>query len=109
MKLYEQLYMYENMTHSIEIRIVSLSQLYILPIVRGKAKSSTEFGAKLGFRVDEHGMARLEKLSFDAYNEFDVLITALENYCKRTVHCPESALPDQIYRNGNNIKFCKER
>ena len=108
-KLYEQqLYMYENNTHIVENRIVSISQPYIRPIVRGKAKSPTEFGAKLDLSIDEHGMARLEKLSFDAYNESDVLITALENYHKRTGHYPERVLADQLYRNRKNISFCKE-
>ena len=110
MKLYEQqLYMYENNTHSVPDRIVSISQPYIRPIVRGKAKSPTEFGAKLDLSIDEYGMARLEKLSFDAYNESDILITALENYRKRTRHYPERALADQLYRNRKNISYCKER
>ena len=108
-KVYEQQrYMYENKTHNVEGRIVSISQPYIRPIVRGKAKVPTEFGAKLDLSVDEHGMARLEKLSFDAYNESDVLKTALENYRKRTGHYPERMLADQIYRNRDNINFCKK-
>ena len=108
-KVYEQqLFMYENKTHSVENRIVSISQPYIRPIVRGKAKAPTEFGAKLDLSVDEYGMARLEKLSFDAYNESDVLIAALENYRERTGHYPERALADQIYRNRDNISFCKK-
>ena len=108
-KVYEQqLYMYENKTHSAENRIVSISQPYIRPIVRGKAKAPTEFGAKLDLSVDELGMARLEKLSFDAYNESDVLKTALENYRDRTGHYPERVLADQIYRNRGNINFCKK-
>lgn len=108
-KVYEQqLYMYENKTHSVEDRIVSISQPYIRPIVRGKAKAPTEFGAKLDLSIDEYGMARLEKLSFDAYNESDILITALENYRKRTGHYPERVLADQIYRNRDNINFCKK-
>ena len=49
------------------IAIVSIRQPYIRPIVRGKAKSPVEFGAKLDLSVDETGMCRIEKLSFDAY------------------------------------------
>ena len=80
-KVYEQqLYMFENRTHSVDDRIVSISQPYIRPIVRGKAKSPTEFGAKLDLSVDENGMSRIEKLSFDAYNECTVLQSAIENY-----------------------------
>ena len=95
----QQLYMYENKIHIVEDRIVSISQPYIRPIVRGKAKSPVEFGAKLDLSVDETGICRLEKLSFDAYNESKVLKTAIENYKQRTGHYPERVLADQIYRN----------
>ena len=51
-------------------------------------------------------MCRIEKLSFDAYNESAVLKTAVENYKQRTGHYPERVLVDQIYRNRENISFC---
>ena len=59
----QQQYMFVSNTHHIENRIVSISQPYIRPIVRGKAKSPVEFGAKLDLSVDEKGMCRIEKLS----------------------------------------------
>ena len=109
-ELYEQQkYMYDNKTHSVKDRIVSISQPYIRPIVRGKAKSPVEFGAKIDMSIDENGMARLEKLSFDAYNEEDVLIGAIQNYYKRTGHYPQRVLVDQIYRNRKNIAYCKSK
>ena len=109
-ELYEQQkYMYDNKTHKVKDRIVSISQPYIRPIVRGKAKAPVEFGAKLDMSIDEKGIARLEKLSFDAYNEEDVLVTAIENYRKRTGHYPERVLVDQIYRNQKNRAYCKSR
>jgi IS5 family transposase len=104
----QQKYMYVNKVHSVLNRIVSISQPYIRPIVRGKVKAPVEFGAKLDLSVDERGLARLERLSFDAYNEADVLITAVENYRERTGHYPERVLADQIYRNRKNRAFCKE-
>jgi IS5 family transposase len=104
----QQQYMYDNKVHSVPNRIVSISQPYIRPIVRGKAKAPVEFGAKLDLSVDGRGLARLERLSFDAYNESDVLITAVENYKGRTGHYPERVLVDQIYRNRKNRAFCKE-
>lgn len=102
----QQQYMFTNNTHSIVNRIVSISQPYIRPIVRGKAKSPVEFGAKLDLSVDETGMCRIEKLSFDAYNESAVLKTAIANYKERTGHYPERVLVDQIYRNRENISYC---
>ncbi len=102
----QQQYMFTNNTHSVVNRIVSISQPYIRPIVRGKAKSPVEFGAKLDLSVDETGMCRIEKLSFDAYNESAVLKTAIANYKDRTGHYPERVLVDQIYRNRENISYC---
>lgn len=103
----QQRYMYENNVHTVPNRIVSISQPYIRPIVRGKAAAPVEFGAKLDLSIDENGMARLEKLSFEAYNESDVLIGAIERYRGRTGHYPERALADKIYRNRENLAFCK--
>lgn len=107
-RLYEQQkYMYDNKVHSVPDRIVNISQPFVRPIVRGKASAPVEFGAKLDLSVDEKGMARLEKLSFDAYNESDVLIDAIERYKVREGHYPERVLVDQIYRNRANLSFCK--
>ena len=108
-KLYEQQkYMYDHKVHSVPDRIVSISQPYIRPIVRGKAKSPTEFGTKLDLSIDDQGMARIEKQSFDAYNESDVLIGAIKNYRNRTGCYPERVLVDKIYRNRRNLQYCKQ-
>ena len=73
-KLYEQQrYRYDNKTHQVSDRIVNLSQPYIRPIVRGKAKSPVKFGAKYDVSVDEKGHARLEKIFFTPYHEGSVL------------------------------------
>lgn len=53
-------------------------------------------------------MARLEKLSFDAYNEQSILIGAINRYKERTGHYPERVLVDKIYRTRKNIQFCTE-
>ena len=95
--------MYDNRVHSVPDRIVSISQPYIRPIVRGKAAAPVEFGAKLDLSLDEKGMARMEKMSFDAYNESDVLISAVQRYFERTDHYPERVLADKIYRNRANL------
>lgn len=43
-KLYkQQQYMYKNKVHSVANRIVSITQPWIRPIVRGKTKSPVEF------------------------------------------------------------------
>ena len=43
----QQQWMYENRSHRIDDRIVSLTQPHVRPIVRGKAGTPVEFGAKL--------------------------------------------------------------
>ena len=100
--------MFDNNTHKVENRIVSISQPYVRPIVRGKQKTPTEFGAKLHLSIDENGFARIEHLSFDAYNEGSMLIDALKAYHYRNNCYPERILVDQIYRTTENIQFCKE-
>ena len=103
----QQKYMYDNKTHSVPNRIVSLSQPWIRPIVRGKAGKPVEFGAKLDISVVE-GFTRLEYLSFDAYNEATTLQQTIERYRERTGHYPARVLADKIYRNRDNLAFCKE-
>lgn len=106
--LYEQqLYMYQNRTHQISDRIVSISQPWLRPIVRGKTKAPVEFGAKLDISI-ANGFVRLERQSFDAYNEAEFLKDVIERYRKRTGSYPERVLADKIYRNRNNLTFCKE-
>lgn len=108
-KLYEQQkYMFDNNVHKVENRIVSISQPYVRPIVRGKVRKPTEFGAKLHLSIDELGFARIEHLSFDSYNEGPMLQKALEAYKYRTGHYPSRVLVDQIYRTADNIAFCKK-
>ena len=104
----QQKYMYDNNTHKVENRIVSISQPYVRPIVRGKAKTPTEFGAKLHLSIDEVGFGRIEYLSFDAFNEGPMLIDALNAYHYRNNCYPERVLVDQIYRTTANIQFCKD-
>ena len=108
-KLYEQQrYRYDNKTHQVSDRIVNPSQPYIRPIVRGKAKSPVEFGAKYDVSVDEKGHARLEKISFTPYHEGSVLKDAVERYRKRTGHYPERILADRIYHTRANLQYSKE-
>lgn len=107
-KLYEQQkHMHKARVHSVTDRIVSISQPWLRPIVRGKTKTPVEFGAKFDLSLDENGYARIEKISYDAYNESTVLIDAVNRFKERTGHYPERVLADQIYRTRDNRGFCK--
>jgi len=103
----QQKYMYDNKVHTVENRIISISKPYLRPIVRGKAKAPVEFGAKLDISVVD-GYTRLETYSFDNYNEATLLKAVIERYRTRTGHYPKRVLADKIYRNRENLRFCKE-
>lgn len=107
--LYEQQkYMYDNKTHSLDHRIVSISQPWLRPIVRGKVKAPVEFGAKFDLSIDSEGHGRIEKISFEAYNENTCLIDVAERFKCRTGHYPKRVLADQIYRTRKNRSYCKD-
>lgn len=103
----QQRTMYETNTHSIPDRIVSISQPWVRPIVRGKAHANTEFGAKLHISVVD-GYARIEHLSFDAYNEANDFVAIVERFRWQYGYYPERVLADKIYRNRATIAYCKE-
>ena len=103
----QQKYMYDNRTHSVPDRIVSVSQPFVRPIVRGKAGKPVEFGAKLDISVVD-GWTRLEHCSFDAYNESGNLQEMAERFREREGHYPSRILADKIYRNRENLSYCKE-
>lgn len=103
----QQHYMYANKKHSVEHRIVSISQPWIRPIVRGKAKAPVEFGPKLDLSLNSEGYGRIERISFEAYNESTCLTEAAERFRERTGHYPKRILADQIYRTRANRSFCK--
>ena len=77
LKVYEQQkYMYDHKVHSVPGRIVSISQPWLRPIVRGKGKvtAQVEFGAKLDLSLDTEGYGRIKKISFDLYvNNLDAV------------------------------------
>lgn len=104
----QQRYMYDNRTHSVPHRIVSIHQPWVRPIVRGKDKSNVEFGAKISLgEVD--GMARVDRLEWEAFNEAGHLKMQVENYRKAYGCWPEYVLADQIYLNRDNRKWLKAR
>jgi hypothetical protein len=104
----QQQYMYEQNTHSVEDRIVSISQPHVRPIVRGKAGSGVEFGAKVAISL-ANGYAFLEQLNWNNFNESTTLQASVESYKERFGYYPEAVITDQIYRSRDNIRYCKDR
>ncbi len=104
----QQLWMYEHFTNKIEDRIVSINQPHIRPIVRGKAGSSVEFGAKISANC-VGGYVFLDRLSWDNFNESQDFIQQVEVYYKQTGYYPNSVHVDKIYRTRKNRAFCQEK
>lgn len=104
----QQKYMFDYKTNTHPDRIVSIFQPHVRPIIRGKQNNKTEFGSKLGVSLDQ-GLARVDTLSWNAYNESKDLIKQIESYHKLHGYYPELVQVDRIYATRENRKYLKER
>lgn len=104
----QQLEMFTSHTHQVENRIVSIHQPHVRPIVRGKSKSKTEFGAKIHLSL-VNGYSFLDTISWDAFNEGSHLMDYLENYRGRFGYYPAKVLADKLYCSRENRKRLKEK
>jgi len=108
--LYQQQWeMYRANVRRCDDRIVSISQPHVRPIIRGKLNKSVEFGAKLSASLTEEGIARVDEIRWDAFNEGKDLELQVEAYRVRYGHYPEAVLGDPIYGNRENRKYLKLR
>ncbi len=105
----QQREMYERNARRCDGRIVSISQPYVRPIVRGKVDKPTEFGAKLSASLNADGLACVDHLSWDAYHEGNALEKQVERYRQRHGHDPEAVIADQVYGTRDNRRFLKGR
>ena len=104
----QQQAMWRDETHTCPQRIVSLRQPHVRPIVRGKAGKRVEFGQKVALSV-VRGYTFIERQSFENFNEGTDLIPSVERY-KQIHGCyPQVVQADQIYRNRENLAYCKAR
>lgn len=106
--LEQQTKMYKDKSNSVEDRIVSIHQPHVRPIVRGKAKSKVEFGAKINISLQE-GYTRIDHFDWNAFNEGVDLIMQVERYRELHGHYPETVLVDKIYLNRENRRWLKEK
>ena len=100
--------MHKDRRRKCDDRIVSISQPHVRPIVRGKAKKSTEFGAKISVSMKD-GLAFVDNIGWDAFNEGKDLQQQVESYKLRHGYYPEVVLADQLYGSRENRKYLKER
>jgi len=104
----QQAEMYSRNKHSVKDRIVNIYQPYVRPIPRGKAKSKTEFGAKIGVSL-AGGFSRVNKLSWDAYSESKDLKKQVKDYKELYNYYPEVVLADKVYLTRENRSWLKEQ
>lgn len=105
----QQKEMFDNKTKRCDHRIVSISQPYVRPIVRGKAKNKVEFGPKLGLAL-AHGYTRINTISWDAYHEgVKDFQSSVEQYRKFYGYYPELVQVDAIYPTKDNRSWAKKR
>ena len=109
----QELYRQQDIMHRdgrkrIDPRIVNIAQPYVRPIIRGKAGSHTEFGAKLNVSETE-GFVRMDQVDFDNFNEGILLQEQIEGYKALYGYYPELVLVDQIYLNRENHKYLKDK
>lgn len=104
----QQEYMYRTRTHKVPDRIVSISQHWVRPIVRGKQNADVEFGAKVEMSIVD-GFLRIEDLRWDPYNESTTFQQSVKSYKQSYGHYPKRVLADKIFRTRENIQYCKQR
>jgi hypothetical protein len=103
----QQQLMYNERSHRVDDRIVSISQPHVRPIKRGKAAIDTEFGAKLSVSLVD-GYAFVDRTSWDNFNEGLDFQAQVEAYKRRFGAYPESVHADRIYRTRDNLRYCKK-
>lgn len=103
----QQIKMHKEHTHTVENRIVNIYQPYVRPIVRGKDKAQVEFGSKVGVSV-QNGYARINTLSWEAYNEGTDLKKQVEAYKKLNGCYPAVVIADKIYGTRENRHWLNE-
>ena len=104
----QQALMYRQRQHRVDHRIVSLAQPHVRPIVRGKAGTPVEFGAKLNVSYVQ-GFCFIDRLDWEAFNEALDLPEQVERHKDRFGVYPESVHADAIYRTRANRQWCKVR
>jgi len=103
----QQKEMYQSKSHQIPSRIVSLNQPHVRPIVRGKLPPhQTEFGAKAAISI-VNGYSFIEQISWDNMSEGTTLKQSVKRYKERFGVYPEAVIADQLYRNSDNLRYCK--
>ena len=104
----QQKQMYDEKTHSIEDRIVSIAQPHLRPIVRGKENAPVEFGAKVVTAL-VGGFSFVIRMDYDNFPEAKCLEAAAEEYKRIFGFYPKVIIGDRAYTTNENRNFCKSK
>jgi hypothetical protein len=104
----QQKQMYDEKTHSIPDRIVSISQPHLRPIVRGKENNAVEFGAKAAIALIL-GFSFVIHLGYDNFSEAKYLEQSIEEYKRIFGFYPKTVIGDKAYATNDNRKYCSSK
>jgi len=103
----QQREMYGTKSRRCDDRIVSISQPYVRPIIRGKLNKPVEFGSKLSVSLNGDGVACIDHLRWDAFHEGEDLKSQVEGHRERHGLYPEIVLGDPAYGTRENRRYLK--
>jgi len=104
----QQKQMYDERTHKVEKRIVSIAQPWLRPIVRGKANAPVEFGAKAA-KARIGGFSFMMHMDYENFPEAKYLEESAEEYRRIFGFYPKTIIGDRIYGNRDNRDYCKSK
>jgi hypothetical protein len=104
----QQKQMYDEKTHSVEDRIVSISQPHLRPIVRGKEHRPVEFGAKVAIGL-VGGFSFMIRMDYDNFSEAKYLKASAEEYMRIFGFYPKVIIGDRAYTTNENRNYCNSK
>jgi hypothetical protein len=104
----QQKMMFEEDTHKIEGRIVSISQPHLRPIVRGKTNAPVEFGAKVA-TTHIGGFSFIIQMGYENFSEAKYLEKSAEEYKRIFGFYPKVVIGDRAYPTNENRAYCKSK
>jgi hypothetical protein len=101
----QQKQMYDEKTHRIEGRIVSISQPHLRPIIRGKEHKDVEFGAKVAIAL-VGGFSFLIRMDYENFSEAKYLQESVKEYERIFGFYPKVVIGDRAYTTNDNRNYC---
>jgi len=104
----QQKQMFDEKSHQIDDRIVSIAQPHLRPIVRGKTNAPVEFGAKVA-TAHIGGFSFVIHLGYDNFSEAQYLKESAEEYKRIFGFYPKVIIGDRAYATNDNRNYCKSK